>query len=99
MLRTKAELQNLVRAALGEIKADLVITGGKLINVYSAEVLEGLEVAVVAGRICYVGTSAKHTVGEATEILDAAGFYISPGFIDAHTHIGHYVRPFEHLQS
>lgn len=84
---------------MGDIKADLVITGGKLINVYSAELVEGLEIAVAAGRICYVGTSAKHTVGEATEILDAAGFYISPGFIEAHTHIGHYVRPFEHLQS
>ena len=24
------------------------------------------------GRICYVGPSAKHTRGEATEILDAA---------------------------
>jgi adenine deaminase len=25
--------------------------------------------------------------------------YLSPGFIDGHTHIGHYARPFEQLQS
>jgi adenine deaminase len=81
----------------GEIKADLVITGGKLINLYSAEVLEGCGIAVVAGRSCYIGTSAKHTVGEATKVMDAKGSYISPAFIDGHTHIGHYVRPSEHL--
>jgi adenine deaminase len=99
MARTKNELERLIRGAMGEIKADLVVTGGKLINVYSGEILDGLEIAVIDGRICYVGTSAKHAHGEQTEILDARGMYISPGFIDAHTHIGHYCRPFEHLQS
>lgn len=99
MSRTKAELQRMIRAALGEINADLVITGGKLINVYSGEVLEGFEIAVSGGRICYVGPSAQHARGETTEVLDACGFYVSPGFIDGHTHIGHYARPFENLQS
>jgi adenine deaminase len=46
-----------------------------------------------------VGSSARHTRGDATELLDAAGCHISPGFIDGHTHIGHYARPFENLQS
>ena len=99
MSRTKAELQRMIRAALGEINADLVITGGKLINVYSGEVLEGFEIAVSGGRICYVGSSAQHARGETTEVLDACGFYVSPGFIDGHTHIGHYARPFENLES
>jgi adenine deaminase len=84
---------------MGELKADLIVTGGKLINVYSGEILEGMEIAGIDGRICYVGPSAKHTRGERTEILDARGMYVSPGFIDGHTHIGHYCRPFEHLQS
>ncbi len=99
MSRTKAELQRMIRAALGEINADLVITGGKLINVHSGEVLEGFEIAVNGGRICYVGPSAQHARGETTEVLDACGFYVSPGFIDGHTHIGHYARPFENLES
>src|SRR5919109_2337197 len=98
-MRSKTELDRLIRGAMGELKADLVITGGNLVNVYSGEILEGMEIAVLDGRICYVGRSAKHARGEATEILDAGGFYVAPGFIDAHTHIGHYCRPYEYLQA
>jgi adenine deaminase len=96
---SKHESERLVGGALGELKADLIITGGKLINVYSGEILDGFEIAVLDGRIVYVGPSAKHTRGAATEILDASGCYVAPGFIDGHTHIGHYARPFENLQS
>jgi adenine deaminase len=99
MTRSKQSLERLIRGAMGEIKADLVITGGKFINVYSGEILDGVEVAVLDGRVCYVGPSARHTKGNTTEILDTSGCYISPGFIDGHTHIGHYARPYENLQS
>ena len=99
MARSKLELARLIRGAMGEIKADLIISGGKLVNVYSGEILDGIEIAIVDGRVCYVGPSAKHTRGEATEFIDATGCYVSPGFIDGHTHIGHYARPFENLQS
>lgn len=92
-------MARLIRGALGEVKADLIVSGGKLINVYSGEFLDGIEIAVLDGRICYVGPSAKHARGEQTEMLDAAGCFVSPGFIDGHTHIGHYARPFENLQS
>jgi adenine deaminase len=84
---------------MGEVKSDLIVTGGKLINVYSREILDGMEIAVLDGRICYVGPGAAHARGEATKILDARGLYISPGFIDGHTHIGHYCRPYEYLQA
>ena len=40
-----------------------------------------------------------HAAARTPEILDARGLYVSPGFIDAHTHIGHYCRPYEHLES
>jgi adenine deaminase len=99
MMRTTTELRRLVQGAMGALKADLIVTGGKLINVYSGEILERMEIAVLDGRICYVGPSAAHACGEATEILDAKGFYLSPGFIDGHTHIGHYCRPYEYLQA
>ena len=99
MARSKQQLARLIRGALGEVKADLIVSGGKLINVYSGEILPGVEIAVLDGRICYVGSSARHTRGDETEMLDAAGCHISPGFIDGHTHIGHYARPFENLQS
>ena len=99
MRRTKRELRRLVQGAMGEVKADVIVTGGKLINVYSGEILDGMEIAVLDGRICYVGPSAAHARGEATEIFDASGLYVSPGFIDGHTHIGHYCRPYEYLQA
>ncbi|HXF75070.1 MAG TPA: amidohydrolase family protein, partial [Methylomirabilota bacterium] len=99
MTRSEESLSRLIQGALGEIKADLIISGGKLINVYSGEILDGMEVAVLDGRICYVGPSARHTKGNATEIIEASGCFVSPGFVDGHTHIGHYARPFENLQS
>lgn len=99
MVPTGEQLSRLVRGALGEVKADQVITGGSLVNVYSGEVLEGMEIAVLDGRICYVGIDANHTRGDLTEMIDASGAYVAPGLIDGHTHIGHYARPFENLQS
>src|SRR5919106_4113846 len=99
MARTKTELQRQIRGAIGELKAELIITGRKLVNVYSGEILDGMEIAVLDGRICYVGPSAAHTRGDATHVLDAAACYVAPGFIDAHTHIGHYCRPYEYLQA
>mgnify|MGYP003577965470 CR=1 FL=1 len=97
--RTKEELLRLIRAAQGEIKADLIITNANLINVYSGEIIDKMEISVIDGRICYVGAKASHTYGPDTEILDARGLFIAPGFIDGHTHIGHFCRPFEYLQA
>lgn len=99
MAHSKVQLARLIKGAMGEVKADLILTGGCLVNVYSGEYLEGWEVAVVDGRICYVGPNAQHTRGEATRILNATGLFVAPGFIDGHTHIGHYARPYENLQS
>ena len=99
MKRSKAEIERLMRGAMGEIKADLIISGGEVINVYSGEILKGIEISVLDGRICYVGPSAAHTSGPSTRHLDAKGLVISPGFIDAHTHIGHFCRPYEYLQA
>ncbi len=89
----------LIRAAQGDLKADLIVTNANLINVYSGEILDKMEIGIIDGRICYVGAKASHTQGQGTEILDARGFFVAPGFIDGHTHIGHFCRPFEYLQA
>jgi adenine deaminase len=99
MMRSTTELRRLVQGAMGELKADLIVTGGRLINVYSGEILDGMEIGVLDGRICYVGPSARHARGPETRVIDAHGLYVSPGFIDGHTHIGHYCRPYEYLQA
>ncbi|WP_405117308.1 adenine deaminase C-terminal domain-containing protein [Paenibacillus sp. FSL K6-1217] len=77
----------LVATARGDRPATLVITGGKLVNVCSGEILDGMSVAVQGGRIAYVGKDVSHTIGEYTQVIDAAGKYIAPGLIDGHCHI------------
>ncbi|WP_238654914.1 adenine deaminase [Paenibacillus piscarius] len=77
----------LVATARGDRKASLVITGGKLVNVCSGEILDGMSVAVQGGRIAYVGKDVSHTIGEDTKVIDAAGKYIAPGLLDGHCHI------------
>lgn len=99
MRKTGETIRRLMRASLGEVKADLIVAGGRLVNVYTGEVLDGMEVAVSRGRTCYVGPSAAHTRGDETRVIDARDRWIVPGFIDAHTHIGHFCRPFELLQA
>ena len=77
----------LVDVAAGRESADLVIRGGKLVNVQSREVLDGWQVAVSEGRFAYVGPDASHCIGDATEILEADGRYLIPGLCDGHMHI------------
>ncbi|HDN18180.1 MAG TPA: adenine deaminase [Candidatus Bathyarchaeota archaeon] len=76
----------LIDTAMGRVKADLVLRGGNLIDVYTAEIVEGVDVAIKSGRIALVG-SAEHTIGPSTEVIDVEGRYISPGFLDGHIHI------------
>jgi adenine deaminase len=61
--------------------ADLVITGGRIVNVFSGELVEA-NIAVVDGVIAGVG---EYTDG--LELRDATGQIVAPSFIDAHIHI------------
>jgi adenine deaminase len=71
---------------MGRTPADLLITGGRLVNVHTREILDGVEVAVKEGRVAMFGDAA-HTRGPETEVLDAAGAYLVPGLIDTHLHV------------
>ena len=77
----------LVAVAAGRAPADTVIRGGRLVNVQSREVLDGWQVAIAEGRFAYVGPDASHCIGPATEVIEAAGRYLLPGFCDGHMHI------------
>ncbi len=72
--------------AMGIEKSDLVIKNGNIVNVNTGEVEDGKDVAIKAGRIVLVG-SVEHTIGDNTEIIDASGYYLSPGFMDGHIHV------------
>ncbi len=77
----------LIAVAAGRAPADLVIRGGKLVNVQSREVLDGWQVAIKDGRFAYVGPDASHCIGDETRVIEADGQYLIPGLVDAHMHI------------
>ncbi|HIW76161.1 MULTISPECIES: adenine deaminase [Gordonibacter] len=78
--------QTLAGVAQGREAADLVITHAKLVNVCTAEIQEDIDVAIAQGRIAYVG-HADHCIGENTQVIDAQGQYLAPGFLDGHIHV------------
>ena len=62
------------------MSADLVITGGYVIDGTGAE-RRRADVAITDGRITAIGEDL-----EGRQTLDAAGQIVAPGFIDIHTH-------------
>ena len=78
--------RTLADVCMGREPADLVIAGGRLANVHTREVLDGVEVAVKAGRVAMFG-HCGHTRGPATRVLEADGAYLVPGLIDTHMHV------------
>ena len=85
--RTLAELtRSLTAVCMGREPADLVVVGGRVVNVHTREVLDGLDVAVKHGRVAMFG-EARHTVGPETETIDADGAYLAPGLVDTHLHV------------
>jgi len=79
------EYKNLIQVPLGKVKADKFITNAQIINVYTGKIQSGLKVAIKGSRIAYVGTS-NSMVGEATEVIDASGLFLAPGYIGPHEH-------------
>jgi adenine deaminase len=78
--------RTLADVCMGRTPADLLITGGRLVNVHTREVHDGAAVAVKNGRVAMFG-DAGHTKGPDTEVIDADGAYLVPGLIDTHLHV------------
>jgi adenine deaminase len=77
---TVEKLKNRLRAACGDMASDLVLKGGKVISVFSREIIEA-DVAIHDGVIAGIGDYTGN------EEIDVKGQYICPGFIDGHFHI------------
>jgi adenine deaminase len=74
-------LKDRIKAARKEIPADMVLTGGKIINVFTGEIFER-DLAIYDGIIAGVGSGYK-----GKETVDLKGRWIAPGLIDGHIHI------------
>jgi len=73
--------QRLVRVALGQEKADLVLKNADYINVFTGEICHG-DIAVANGLV--VGMDGQY---EGVTEVDVSGRIVAPGFIDAHIHL------------
>lgn len=72
-------LRQLIRAARGEIPADLVLTNARIVNTITGEIEPG-RVAIYKGVIAGIGDY------QGQREMDLAGRYLCPGFINGHTH-------------
>ncbi|MEM1038941.1 MAG: adenine deaminase [Pseudomonadota bacterium] len=77
----------LVDVAMGRLAADTVLKGGRWVNVYSGEVINGTDFAVSGGRFAYCGPDASHCIGPDTQVIDLNGAHMVPGLCDAHMHV------------
>jgi len=67
--------------ARGDEPADVVVSGGKVLSVFTREWLDA-DVAIADGHV--VGVAPGY---EGLERIDASGAWVAPGLIDAHMHI------------
>jgi adenine deaminase len=79
------DIRDFIRAGRAELKATLVIKGGRLVNVASEEIYPA-DIAIYHDRIVAVG-DVKAYEGTETDIIDATGHYLCPGMIDGHLHV------------
>jgi adenine deaminase len=83
----QAVAARLIDVAAGRSAADLVITDGRWVNVYSGEIVDGTTVAIAEGRFAYAGPYSRELVGEGTALIEANGRYLVPGLCDGHMHV------------
>lgn len=74
------ELAQIIEIARGDKLADTLLKNGKVLNVFTGEIIE-TDIALVGTQI--VGLGAY----EAQQTVDLQGRYVAPGLIDSHVHI------------
>lgn len=79
--------QSLIKTAMGEIKPDLILRGGKIINVFT-EKINSEDILIKNGYIAAVGDySEMYPISDGFEIVELNGKYVSAGFINSHVHV------------
>jgi adenine deaminase len=83
----QAERKIISDVALGNLAPDIVITNGKLFNVFTGEFIDRQSVWIKGNMIAYAGPEQHFLRENKTRIIDADGMVILPGLIDGHTHV------------
>ena len=79
--RSVEKLSDRINAAVGNEKADLVLKGGNVVDVFNQKIISGTDVAICGSYIVGIGRYSGR------EEIDVSGKYIIPGLIDSHVHI------------
>ncbi|UKL01222.1 adenine deaminase C-terminal domain-containing protein [Brevibacillus brevis] len=83
---------NMIRVSRRQAPASLWIKGASVLNVYTKEWQEH-HVVVAGERIAYVGEK-EPLVDDQTVIMEAAGQYLVPGYIEPHAHPFQWYNPY-----
>ena len=78
--------KEIIDGAMAKTKADIILRGGKYVNVFTRELLEG-DIVVTRGKIVHVGLQTDEFEDENTNIIDVNGKIVCPGLIESHIHI------------
>ena len=78
--------QTLAAVARGDSEPDTIIRNGDLVNVHTGEIMPGTDLVISEGRIVRMTDTGAVSAGETTEVIDANGQFLSPGFLDTHVH-------------
>ncbi|WP_435154393.1 adenine deaminase C-terminal domain-containing protein [Haladaptatus sp. DFWS20] len=79
-------MNDLQPVALGDEPADLVIRNGRVLLPEPGE-FQARDVVITNNRVAALPEDATDAIGDDTKVINASNRVVSPGFIDAHTHI------------
>lgn len=90
---TRSELKHVLAVARGEAPADILIKNIQVLDLVNGETKKSA-IAIAGQTIAGIGL--EYETQEANRIIDGAGAFATPGFIDSHLHIeSSMMHPFE----
>ncbi|MHB8109641.1 MAG: adenine deaminase C-terminal domain-containing protein [Syntrophorhabdaceae bacterium] len=80
-------IKKLLDVVKGHSSPDAIIINGRIVNVFTNSIDDGLAIVIKDGFICSVESQEGISSYRPMQVIDAGGACLCPGFIDAHTHL------------